>query len=127
MKFLQLFLNTREDKNATSTFAKNYYDYGAYSGYGGSYGYAGYGYAASYYGQGRVSSTEVSITLLDVAAEYGQLNITKWYKNVLGVSNINPKDKYGNTPLARASYLGHLEIAKYYIENGYIPSGKVYN
>ena len=123
MKFLTLFLNTREDKNATSTFGKNYHDYGAYYGYGG-YGYAAYGYA---YGQGRVSSTEISFTLLDVAAEYGQLNVTKWYKNVLGVSDINPKDKNGYTPLSRASYLGHLEIAKYYIENGYIPSSKVYN
>ena len=102
--------------------------YGGYAGYGRSYGgYGGYGYAAYAYGQGRVSSTEISFTLLDVAAEYGQLNITKWYKNVLGVSDINPKDKYGRTPLSRASYLGHLEIAKYYIENGYIPSGKVYN
>ena len=122
MEFLKLFLNTREDKNSSSTFTQTYYNSGAYYGYGGYYGYAGYAY-----GQGRVSYTEIVYTLLDVAAEYGQLNITKWYKNVLGVSDINPKDKYGNTPLARASYFGHLKIAKYYISNGYIPSGKVYD
>ena len=66
-------------------------------------------------------------TVLDIAAYYNHLEIIVWYKDVLGFSDINPKDNNGNTPLSLASYRGHLEIAKYYIENGYMPSGKVYN
>ena len=63
-------------------------------------------------------------SILHVAAYYGHLNITIYYKDVLNFADINPKDNNGQTPLSWASYFGHLEIAKYYIKNGYKASGE---
>ena len=55
-----------------------------------------------------------------------QLDIIKGYKDILGIENLNPIDDNGNTPLSLASYLGHLDVAKYYTENGYKASSKVF-
>ena len=59
-------------------------------------------------------------TVLDAVAYFGRLNIIIWYKDVLGFSDINPKDNKGNTPLFWAIKEGHIEVAKYYIKNGYM-------
>ena len=64
-------------------------------------------------------------TILDQAAYWGHLNITIWYKDVLGFSDINPKDNKGNTPLYWATDQGHLKVVKYYIINGYHATSKV--
>ena len=64
-------------------------------------------------------------TVLDIAASFGHLNITIWYKDVLGFSDINPKDNKGATPLLLATFKGHLDVVKYYIINGYHASSKV--
>ena len=64
-------------------------------------------------------------TILDQAAYWGHLNIIIWYKDVLGFSDINPKDNKGNTPLYWATFKGHLDVVKYYIINGYHASSKV--
>ena len=64
-------------------------------------------------------------TILHVAAGFGHLNITVWYKDVLGFSDINPKDNKGNTPLSWATRQGQLDVVKYYIENGYQASSKI--
>ena len=65
------------------------------------------------------------LTILHVAAGYGHLNIIKGYKDILGIEKLNPIDDNGNTPLSWASKQGHLDVAKYYIENGYKASSKV--
>ena len=64
-------------------------------------------------------------TVLHEAAYYGHLNITIWYKDVLGFSDINPKDNKGKTPLYWATKRGHLDVVEYYIINGYHASSKV--
>ena len=64
-------------------------------------------------------------TVLHEAAYYGHLEIIIWYKDVLGFSDINPKDNKGNTPLFWATNQGHLDVVKYYIINGYHASSKV--
>ena len=66
-------------------------------------------------------------TVLHEAAYYGHLEIIVWYKDVLGFSDINPKDNEGNTPLYWATVQGHLDVVKYYIKNGYQPSSKVFS
>ena len=58
-------------------------------------------------------------TVLHEAAYYGHLNIIIWYKDVLGFSDINPEDSKSHTPLFWASKQGQIEVAKYYIKNGY--------
>ena len=63
-------------------------------------------------------------SVLLIAAALGHLNIIVYYEDVLQFSNINPKNNNGNTPLSNAAY-GHLDIAKYYIENGYKASSKI--
>ena len=65
-------------------------------------------------------------TVLHQAAFRGHLEIIVWYKDVLGFSDINPKDNKGNTPLFWATFRGYLDIVKYYIINGYHASSKVY-
>ena len=67
------------------------------------------------------------LTVLHMAAFLGHLNITVWYKDVLGFNDINPKDSKGNTPLYWATVQGHLDVVKYYIKNGYQPSSKVFS
>ena len=64
-------------------------------------------------------------TVLHEAAYYGHLEIIIWYKDVLGFSDINPKDNKGNTPLFFATKRGHLDVVEYYIINGYHASSKV--
>ena len=66
-------------------------------------------------------------TVLDMAAYYNHLNIIIWYKDVLGFSDINPKDNKGNTPLYWATNQGHLDVVKYYIQNGYHDSSKIFS
>ena len=66
------------------------------------------------------------LTVLDIAAYYNQLEIIVWYKDVLGFSDINPKDNKGNTPLFWATKQGQLDVVKYYIENGYQASSKIF-
>ena len=51
------------------------------------------------------------LTVLDTAAYFGHLNITIWYKDVLGFSDINPKDnktpkpQNPKTPKPQGGYL----------------------
>ena len=71
-----------------------------------------------------LQTVQKGLSILHLAAYYGSLNITTYYKDVLGFSDINPKDNNGHTPLSWASYLGRLEIVKYYIKNGYKASGE---
>ena len=66
-------------------------------------------------------------TVLQGAAYYGHLKIIIWYKDVLGFSDINPKDNKGNTPLYWATNQGQLDVVKYYIKNGYQASSKVFS
>ena len=66
-------------------------------------------------------------SVLDQAAYWGHLNITIWYKDVLGFSDINPKDNKGNTPLFWAIGQRQLDVVKYYIENGDQASSKVFS
>ena len=66
-------------------------------------------------------------TVLHEAAYYGHLKIIIWYKDVLGFSDINPKDNKGNTPLYWATNQGHLDVVKYYIQNGYHASSKIFS
>ena len=72
-----------------------------------------------------LDSEEGEFTILHIAAYFGHLNITIWYKDVLGFSDINPKDNKGTTPLFLATQEGHLDVVKYYIINGYHASSKV--
>ena len=67
----------------------------------------------------------VKLTVLHVAADEGHLDIIKGYKDILGIENLNPIDDNGNTPLYWASIHGRLDVAKYYIKNGYKASSKV--
>ena len=71
------------------------------------------------------NSSGDELTILHVAAGFGHLNITTWYKDDLGFSDINPKDNKGNTPLFWATKQGQLDVVKYYIENGYQASSKI--
>ena len=64
-------------------------------------------------------------TVLEIAANYNHLEIIVWYKDVLGFSDINPKNNKGNPPLYWATVQGHLDVVKYYIINGYHASSKV--
>ena len=64
-------------------------------------------------------------TVLHASAGEGHLDIIKGYKDILGIENLNPIDDNGNTPLSWASKQGHLDVAKYYIENGYKASSKI--
>ena len=66
-------------------------------------------------------------TVIHEAAYYGRLNIIIWYKDVLGFSDINPKDNKGNTPLFWATSQGHIDVVKYYIKNGYQASSKIFS
>ena len=66
------------------------------------------------------------MTVLHVAASYGHLKIIIWYKDILGFSDLNPENNIGNTPLYKAAYEGKLDVVKYYIENGYQASSKIF-
>ena len=46
--------------------------------------------------------------------------------DILCIKNLNPIDDNGNTLLSEASSLGYLDVAEYYIKNGYKASSKVY-
>ena len=64
-----------------------------------------------------IRSNGVFASVLHVAAEYGYLHITKWYKEVLKFPDINPRDKSGRfTPTIMASENGKINVVKYYIE-----------
>ena len=64
-------------------------------------------------------------TVLDIAAYYNHLKIIVWYKDVLGFSDINPKDNKGNTPLSQAIGQRQIDVVKFYIKNGYKASSKI--
>ena len=51
-------------------------------------------------------------TILHLAAQFGQLDIIKYIAPF--VTNINPKDGDGWTPMASAAIHGHLDIVKWY-------------
>ena len=68
---------------------------------------------------------EPGMTVLHFAAGVGHLNIIKGYNDILGIKNLNPIDNNNNTPLSWASRQGHLDVAEYYIKNGYKASSKV--
>ena len=53
----------------------------------------------------------VKETLLHKAAKYGKLEIVQFLVPLL--SDKNPKDNYGYTPLHFAAWFGHLEIVMY--------------
>ena len=72
-----------------------------------------------------VLTSGAELTVLDIAAYYNHLEIIIWYKDVLGFSDINPKDKKGYTPLYWATRQGHLDVVKYYIINDYHASSEV--
>ena len=74
-----------------------------------------------------VFTSGAEYTVLDIAAYYNHLEIIIWYKDVLGFSDINPKDNKGNTPLYWATNQGHLDVVKYYIQNGYHASSKIFS
>ena len=74
-----------------------------------------------------VSTSGAEYTVLDIAAYFNHLEIIIWYKDVLGFSDINPKDNKGNTPLYWATVQGQLDVVKYYIKNGYQASSKVFS
>ena len=74
-----------------------------------------------------VSTSGAEYTVLDIAAYFNHLEIIIWYKDVLGFSDINPKDNKGNTPLYWATKQGQLDVVKYYIKNGYQASSKVFS
>ena len=64
-----------------------------------------------------IRSNGVFASVLHVAAQYGQLNIIKWYKEVLKFPDINPRDKSERfTPTILASETGKINVIKYYIE-----------
>ena len=109
LEILKLFLKARGDK--TRLYYGNTYGYGSYN-------------KEDENPVILVSPDGSKLSILHVAAYYGSLNITTYYKDVLGFSDINPKDNNGHTPLSWASYLGRLEIGKYYIKNGYKASGE---
>ena len=72
-----------------------------------------------------IRSDGSKLTVLEVAAFFGQLNITVYYKDVLQFSDINPKNNNGQTPLSYAILQGQLNVTEYYIKNGYKDSSKV--
>ena len=72
-----------------------------------------------------IGSDVSKFTVLEVAASLGHLNIIVYYKDVLQFSDINPKNNNGQTPLYYAILQGHLNVAEYYIKNGYKASSKV--
>ena len=74
-----------------------------------------------------INTNGAGITVLHGAAYEGHVNIIRWYKDVLGFSDINPKDNKGDTPLLLATQQGNLDVVKYYIENGYQASSKIFS
>ena len=74
-----------------------------------------------------VLTSGAEYTVLDIAAYFNHLEIIIWYKDVLGFSDINPKDNKGNTPLFWATQEGHLDVVKYYNKNGYHASSKIFS
>ena len=64
-------------------------------------------------------------TVLHETAFYGHANVTIWYKDVVGLKDINPSDNKGNTPLMWAINQNQSDVVKYYIDNGYVASSKI--
>ena len=64
-------------------------------------------------------------TVLHEAAFYGHANITIWYKDVVGLKDINPSDNKNNTPLMWAINQNQYDVVKYYIDNDYFASSKI--
>ena len=68
------------------------------------------------------------LTVLDTAAFYGHVEIIKGYKFLFRFNDteLNPSDDMGRTPLFWALVQGHLDVAKFYVENGYNATGKIF-
>ena len=69
------------------------------------------------------------LTVLDTAAFYGHVEIIKGYKFLFRFNDteLNPSDDMGRTPLFWALVQGHLDVAKFYVENGYNATGKIFD
>ena len=69
------------------------------------------------------------LTVLDTAAFYGHVEIIKGYKGIFRFNDteLNPSDDMGRTPLFWALVQGHLDVAKFYVENGYNATGKIFD
>ena len=65
-------------------------------------------------------------TVLHEAAFYGHANITIWYKEVVGLRDINPLDNKGNTPLMWAINQNQSDVVKSYIDSDYVASSKIF-
>ena len=63
-------------------------------------------------------------TVLHVAAYHGQIDIIRWYHDILNFGNINPVDNKGNTPLKWAVDQQEIKVLEYYLNNGYSASSK---
>ena len=64
-----------------------------------------------------VRNTGARFSILDLAAYFGHVNITKWYQENLHFDDINPLDSTGTyTPMIYAAWQGKLNVVKYYIE-----------
>ena len=64
-----------------------------------------------------VSKRETGFSVLDIAAYFGHVNITKWYQETLHLDDINPLNSIGTmTPMIYAAREGKLNVVKYYIE-----------
>ena len=75
------------------------------------------------------SSDGSTLTVLDTAAFYGHVEIIKGYKGIFRFNDteLNPSDYMGRTPLFWAVDQGHLDVAKFYVENGYNATGKIFD
>ena len=69
------------------------------------------------------------LTVLDTAAFCGHVEIIKGYKVFFRFNDteLNPSDDMGRTPLFWAVVQGHLDVAKFYVENGYNATGKIFD
>ena len=64
------------------------------------------------------SSVGTNFTVLSLAAYYGHVNITRYFKNDLNFSDINPLDSTNTyTPMMFAAQEGKVAVIQYYLEN----------
>ena len=64
-----------------------------------------------------VGNLGTGFSILDLAAQLGHVNITKWYQETLHFDDINPLNSVGTmTPMMYAAQQGQLNVVNYYIE-----------
>ena len=64
-----------------------------------------------------VGGLGTGFSILDLAAQLGHVNITKWYQETLHFDDINPLNSIGTyTPMMWAAQEGKINVVKYYIE-----------